>query len=88
MPVFFSGRLFDYLKIDSYKRGTVQSRVEYLCLRKEDIKALTSTKTIREGVFMDMPYAMFIFKFGFLLCVFDYCGKCYRAYFFSNIEAN
>lgn len=89
MPVFFSSQLFDYLKIDLYKRATAQSKIEYLRLQKEDVEALTKAKITQEGFFWDvLHYVQFELKFGSLLCVFGHNGECCRAYFFSNIEAN
>lgn len=88
VPVFFSGQLFDYLKIESYKRIASQPKLEYLSLKKEEIKAITKGKVSREGFFGDLLYyVQFDLKFGFLLCVFV-DGKCYRSYFFDNISAN
>lgn len=88
VPVFFSGQLFDYLKIESYKRIASQPKLEYLRLKKEEIKAITKGKVSREGFFGDLLYyVQFDLKFGFLLCVFV-DEKCYRSYFFDNISAN
>lgn len=88
-PVFFTGQLFDYLKIDFYKRATAQSKLEYLRLTREDIAAITKGKALREGGFGNMLYYIeFELRFGSLLCVFYRNGTCCRSYFFSNISAN
>lgn len=89
LPVFFSSQLFDYLKIEPYKRTTAQSKIEYLRLKKEDVEVLTKAKIAQEGFFWDvLHYVKFELKFGFLLCVFGDNGQCCRAYFFSNMSAN
>lgn len=89
-PVFFTGQLFDYLKINFYKRATAQPKLEYLRLKREDIAAITKGKVLKEGFFFGnmLYYVEFELKFGSLLCVFSRNGTCCRSYFFSNISAN
>ncbi|WP_075555511.1 hypothetical protein [Parabacteroides timonensis] len=89
MPVFFSSSLFDFLKIEPYKRATAQSKIEFLRLKKEDIKAILKAKISQEGSFgVIFHYVRFELKFGFLLCVFAPDGECCRAYSFIDISAS
>lgn len=88
-PVFFSARLFDLLEIHPLERATAQSKLQYLRLTKQDIEALTMSEITREGGFCEiLQYVQFDFQFGFLLCVFDYNGRCCRAYFINHISQN
>lgn len=85
-PLFFTGALFDYLKIEEYKRNAAQCKIEYLLLKKDDILALTGAKILREGFFWEVLYYVEMqIKSGSLLCVFDEREKCCRSYYFIKM---